>query len=94
MTDVVINISRGRTKAQRATEKILEQFISREEYPELFGEKPKLDLEIEHEGEEGLMLLEEFDEKLQAYKERTEKKEEVPVVKVGKGVSAFEIIED
>ena len=50
----------------------LEQFIDRKEYPELFGDEPEFDFEIESEEEVGLMLIEEFEEKAESCKHKME----------------------
>lgn len=78
------------TEAQ-AVKIAYEQFVSREEYPELFGDPEKFDFEIDDNSERGLMPIEEFDEKLEAYRERVAKEKGVAVEKE---TAAFEITEE
>ena len=77
-------------KAKRSNP--LEDFISREEYPELFGDAPKFDFDVEHEEEKKLMPTEEFDQKLKEYKERVAKEKGISIEELEE-TNDFEITE-
>lgn len=90
--DNVIYLDRRFAMSQKQAERLaLEQFVSREEYPELFGDETKFEFEVEDESERCLMPLEEFNDKLEKYRERIAQEKGVTIEK---DTVAFEITEE